>query len=542
MRQLLRLMKPDNFEDISAVLALYRPGPMGANSHINYALRKNKQQDIVPIHPELEADLEDILGVTHGLIVYQEQVQRAAVKLAGYSLGQADNLRRAMGKKKKEVLDKEFVPFREGMRTNGYSDEATQALWDVLVPFADYAFNKAHTAAYGMISYWTAYLKANYPAEYMAALLTSVGDDKDKMALYLSECRKMGIKVLPPDVNESADAFTPVGTDIRFGLGAVRNVGTNVVSSIIATRDAKGKYTSFPDFLSKAELVVCNKRTIESLIKAGAFDSLGHTRKSLVEHHESAVDAVVGVKRQEAVGQFDLFGGLTEASDDGLVGLDLNFSPTEWPRKELLAFERDMLGLYVSDHPLAGAERILKANSEQTIAEVIDEDTADRLPVTIAGMISSVQRRITKQGASWAIVVVEDLGASVEVLFFPKSYELLAPHLREDIVVTVKGHVNKRDQAISVVGADMMVLEILDQDLATNPPVTLNTTWDKITEPVVTELKRVLLGHKGECPVRLKLRNRDGESLFALDADFRVRNDVAFRSEIKTLLGAGGVD
>ena len=211
MRSLLRLMKADNFEDISAVLALYRPGPMGVNSHTNYALRKNGHQEITPIHPELEEPLREMLEPTYGLIVYQEQVQSAAQILAGYTLGQADLLRRAMGKKKKEILDKEFVPFRQGCRERGYSDEAIQAVWDVLVPFAGYAFNKAHTAAYGLVSYWTAYLKANYPAEYMAALLTSVGDDKDKMALYLSECRRMGIKVLPPDVNESVATFAAVG-------------------------------------------------------------------------------------------------------------------------------------------------------------------------------------------------------------------------------------------------------------------------------------------------------------------------------------------
>ena len=211
MRSLLRLMKPDNFEDISAVGALYRPGPMGVNSHTNYALRKNGLQEITPIHPELEEPLREVLEPTYGLIVYQEQVQKAAQILAGYTLGQADLLRRAMGKKKKEILDKEFVPFRQGCRERGYSDKAIQAVWDVLVPFAGYAFNKAHSAAYGLVSYWTAYLKANYPAEYMAALLTSVGDDKDKSALYLSECRRMGIKVLPPDVNESVATFAAVG-------------------------------------------------------------------------------------------------------------------------------------------------------------------------------------------------------------------------------------------------------------------------------------------------------------------------------------------
>ncbi len=275
MRALLRLMRPENFEHISAVLALYRPGPMGVGAHTSYALRKNGLQEIEPIHPELEEPLREVLEPSYGLIVYQEQVQKAAQILAGYTLGQADLLRRAMGKKKKEILDKEFVPFQAGMRERGYSDGAIDAVWEVLVPFSGYAFNKAHTAAYGLVSYWTAYLKANFPTEYMAALLTSVGDDKDKSALYLAECRRMGITVLPPDVNSSVATFTAVGGDIRFGLTAVRNVGANVVEAIVRTRKDKGAFTSFTDFLDKVPAVVCNKRTVESLIKAGAFDSLG---------------------------------------------------------------------------------------------------------------------------------------------------------------------------------------------------------------------------------------------------------------------------
>src|ERR1700759_3036466 len=280
-RTLLRQMKPDNFEDISALGALDRTGPMGVNSHTNYALRKNGQQEITPIHPELAEPLKEILEPTYGLIVYQEQGQRAAQILAGYSLGQADMLRRAMGKKKKEILDKEFVPFQQGCKERGYSDKAIQAVWDVLVPFSGYAFNKAHTAGYGLVSYWTAYLKANYAPEYMAALLTSVGDDKDKSALYLNESRRMRIKVLPPDVNESVATFTAVGGDVRVGRGAIRNVGVNVVDAIVATRKSKGAFTSFSDFLRKVPTVVCNKRVIESLIKAGAFDSFDHPRKGL---------------------------------------------------------------------------------------------------------------------------------------------------------------------------------------------------------------------------------------------------------------------
>ncbi|WP_033296404.1 DNA polymerase III subunit alpha, partial [Amycolatopsis jejuensis] len=278
MRDLLRRMLPTGFEDIIAVLALYRPGPMGMNAHNDYADRKNNRQQIKPIHPQLEEPLREILSETYGLIVYQEQIMQIAQKVADYTMGRADTLRRAMGKKKKEVLEKEYEGFEEGMRSSalvdgGFSPEAVKALWDTILPFAGYAFNKSHAAAYGLIAYWTAYLKANYTAEYMAALLTSVGDNKDKSAIYLSECRRLGIKVLPPDVNESAMRFAAVGNDIRFGLGAVRNVGANVVESIIKTRDEKGKYSSFTEFLDKSELVACNKRVIESLIKAGAFDS-----------------------------------------------------------------------------------------------------------------------------------------------------------------------------------------------------------------------------------------------------------------------------
>lgn len=446
MRSLLRLMKPDNFEDISAVLALYRPGPMGVDSHTNYALRKNGLQEITPIHPELEEPLREILAPTHGLIVYQEQVQRAAQILAGYTLGQADLLRRAMGKKKKEILDKEFIPFRDGCRERGYSDEAIQAVWDVLVPFAGYAFNKAHSAAYGLVSYWTAYLKAHYPAEYMAALLTSVGDDKDKMALYLSECRRMRIQVLPPDVNTSAGPFTPVGKDIRFGLAAVRNVGANVVAAIMRCRDEKGEYADFYDFLSKVDAVVCNKKTIESLIKAGAFDSLGHTRKGLLAVHADAIDAFADVKRKEAVGQYDLFGAGFGDADTGSTTVMPTIGDAEWDKRDKLAFEREMLGLYVSDHPLFGLEHVLGAAADTTIAALSEEGTVpDGAVVTLAGILSGVQRRVTKQGRAWASAALEDLAGGVETLFFPNTYEVIGQYIAEDAIVVVKGRVDRRD-------------------------------------------------------------------------------------------------
>ncbi|HUN30645.1 MAG TPA: DNA polymerase III subunit alpha, partial [Trebonia sp.] len=477
-RTLMRLMKPDNFEDISALGALYRPGPMGVNSHTNYALRKNKQQDITPIHKELADPLREILEPTYGLIVYQEQVQKAAQVLAGYTLGQADLLRRAMGKKKKEILDKEFVPFQNGCRERGYSDAAIQAVWDVLVPFAGYAFNKAHSAAYGLVSYWTAYLKANYAPEYMAALLTSVGDDKDKSALYLSESRRMGVTVLPPDVNASIATFAAVGKDVRFGLAAVRNVGVNVVEAIIAARKSKGEFTSFADFLRKVPQVVCNKRVIESLVKAGAFDSLGHQRKGLLLIHEQAVDSVIDIKRNEAIGQDSLFGGDVEAE----AAFEVAIPDAEWDKKTRLNFEREMLGLYVSDHPLLGVEHILARDTDMSLAELMgsatdaegaddgDDGARPAAPASggrregeiakIGGILSGVTRKLTKSGAQWATATLEDLGGAIEVLFFPQTYQLYAMAIAEDAIVVVKGKIDRRDDVPKLIAMDMTIPDL----------------------------------------------------------------------------------
>ncbi|WP_432827085.1 DNA polymerase III subunit alpha [Dactylosporangium sp. CA-092794] len=538
MRSLLRLMKPDNFEDISAVLALYRPGPMGANSHTNYALRKNGQQEITPIHPELEEPLKEILGPTYGLIVYQEQVQRAAQKLAGYTLGQADLLRRAMGKKKKEVLEKEFVPFRDGMRGNGYSDEAIQKLWDVLVPFADYAFNKAHTAGYGLVSYWTAYLKANFPAEYMAGLLTSVGDDKDKMAMYLAECRRMGIEVLPPDVNESSGPFTPVGKDIRFGLAAVRNVGHNVVDAIVRCRQtANGPYRDFDDFLSKVDAVVCNKKTIESLIKAGAFDSMGHPRRGLLAIHADAIDNYADIKKNEAIGQFDLFGDAFGADDKASAGsaMTVAIPQIEWDKRELLTFEREMLGLYVSDHPLFGLEPVLQKAADTAISSLSEEGAVpDGAVVTLAGMLTGVQRRITKQGKPWASATLEDLGGAVEALFFPNTYELVGQYIAEDAIVVVKGRVDRRDETPRLMAMDLSMPDITVTD--ENRPVVLSLPATRCTPPLVDRLKEILINHPGKAEVHVKLSHGSRVTLLRL-GPYHVNPTTALKGDLKALLG-----
>ncbi|MGP3975237.1 DNA polymerase III subunit alpha [Streptomyces sp. 8N114] len=538
MRSLLRMMKPDHFEDISAVSALYRPGPMGMNSHINYALRKNGQQEITPIHPELEEPLKEVLDITYGLIVYQEQVQKAAQVLAGYSLGQADLLRRAMGKKKKEVLDKEFVNFQKGMRDNGYSDAAVQAVWDVLVPFAGYAFNKAHSSAYGLVTYWTAYLKANYPAEYMSALLTSVRDDKDKSAVYLNECRKMGIKVLPPNVNESEANFTSKDdSTIVFGLTAVRNVGQNVVDSIVKCRKAKGKYSSFPDFLDKVEAVVCNKRTVESLIKAGAFDEMGHTRKGLTAQFEPMIDNVVQVKRKEAEGQFDLFGDLggDDAADSGPgFGLDVQFSEEEWDKTYLLAQEREMLGLYVSDHPLFGLEHVLNEKADAAIAQLTGGDYSDGSIVTIGGIISGLQRKMTKQGNAWAIATVEDLAGSIDCMFFPATYQLVSTQLVEDAIVFVKGRLDKREDVPRLVAMELQVPDL--SEASASAPVTITIPTVKVTPPLVEKLGYVLTQHRGSSEVRVRLEGARKTTVLRLDRH-RVTPDPALFGDLKELLG-----
>lgn len=540
IRALLKLMRPDNFEDISATLALYRPGPMGANSHNNYALRKNGLQEVTPIHPELEEPLEEILGVTHGLIVYQEQVMSIAQKVAGYSLGQADILRRAMGKKKKEELDKQYASFQQGMLDNGYSQEAITALWNILLPFSDYAFNKAHSAAYGLVSYWTAYLKAHYPQEYMAALLTSVSHDKDKLAVYLNECRRMNISVLPPDVNESAQNFTPVGDDIRFGMGAVRNVGAHVVAGMVKAREEQGAFTSFQDFFKKVPQEVCNKRTIESIIKAGGFDSLNYSRRALLAVHEEAVDASMVQKRQEANNQFDFFSLLDDQENSGV---DTGFGITvpdlpEWDKKTKLAFEREMIGLYVSDHPLQGLEQLLDQHADHTVSQVVDDEgPSDGSFVTISGLITTLERRVAKtSGNPYARAEVEDLAGSIDVMFFGRVYEPISTVIAEDLVVSIKGRVQRRDDGSVVISAQEMT--ILDTtDMAAGGPLNLTIPSYKATEPLIRQLGEVLRSHSGTTDVNIKLVGNLTMEIMRVGPQYKVNPNPALFGDLKVLLG-----
>ena len=536
MRSLLKLLRPERFEDISAVLALYRPGPMGADSHTNYALRKNGLQDITPLHPELADALDDILGETYGLIVYQEQVMEIARKLAGYSLAQADLLRRAMGKKKKEELDYQFEGFQAGMRSNGYSDASIVALWDILVPFSDYAFNKAHSAAYGLVSYWTGYLKAHYPAEYMAALLTSVSDDKDKSAVYLNECRRMKIAVLPPDVNTSLATFTAVGDSIRFGLGAVRNVGVQVVNHIREARESKGAFTDFHDFVNKVSAQALNRRTVDSLIKAGAFDQLGNTRRSLSEIHESVVDQAVRQKKAEEHGDvgFD-FDSLFDEHEESPTPKIINLP--EWDKRELLSLEREMLGLYVSDHPLSGLEVGLSENSDMTVAQLLESELDDGAIAQVAGLLNQVNHRVARNsGNPYAQASLEDFSGELSILFLGKAYQEHQTRLQPDSVMAVRGRVQRRDDEITMHVQSVQVLNLQPRESSGHDgPLVLTVPEYFATAEVLTGFDQALERHPGDTEVRLRLIKEGVARVFSLPK--RVEVSANLIAELKSILG-----
>ena len=387
------------------------------------------------------------------------------------------------------------------------------------------------------MSYYTAFLKANYPADYMAALLTSVRDDKDKSAIYLNECRRMKIQVLPPDVNESSADFTPVGNDIRFGLTAIRNVGGNVVEGVVAARAEKGRYVDFNDFLEKVPALVCNKRVVESLIKAGAFDDMKHKRRALVAIHETAVDQYVDIKRNEAIGQDSLFGGVDDTSSGFGVSVSIPDDIEEWDKTTLLGHERDMLGLYVSDHPLLGLEHVLSQGTDCTIGQLmLDEERPHGTMLTVSGLVTSVQRKITKRGDSWATITLEDLDGAIEVLLFPSTYQLASTLLVEDSILRIKGALSRdKDQP------ELRAQEVTVPDLSDGPsgPVVISLPSTRCTGPVVAQLRDVLGTHPGVTEVRLRLLTRDATKVMRLDDRLRVTPSPALFADLKQLLGPG---
>ncbi|CAN5138090.1 DNA polymerase III subunit alpha [soil metagenome] len=531
---LCRQLKPDRFDDIVALLALYRPGPMSARLPVEYCERKHGRSPVQVAHP----DLHDILESTYGILVYQEQVLQIAQRIAGFSLGEADLLRRAIGKKKPAEMEAQRSKFLDGCVANGYEDVFAKDLWNLIEGFADYAFNKSHSAGYGLVSYQTAWLKANHPVEYMAALLTSVKGNKDRLSLYLHTCRTMAITVLAPDVNESLADFAPGGggksRQIRFGLSAVRNVGEQVVEAVVRARDRRGRFTDFADFCRKVDPAVLNKRTVESLVKAGAFDSLGHPRRGLLLVAESVVDQVLATRRAESEGQFSLFGGDEGAGGGALA--DAAVPAVEFERGEKLGHEREMLGLYVSDHPLFGLERLLAQLSSAPICDLPRQGGAGH--VTVAGILTGVTRKFTKSGEPYVVGTVEDLRSGVEVLFFPAVYRQSAHLLTEDAVLCVSGRLDGGDTP-RVVAAEVDAPDLTE---ATGAPLTVTLAPRQCTPQVVGRLKDILAEHTGQVAVHLELRNGAGRlTTLRLDEEFRVGRTAGLYAEIKGLLGADAV-
>jgi DNA polymerase-3 subunit alpha len=533
MRSLLRSMAPTTFEDVSAVLALYRPGPMSVNMHYDYADRKNGRQPVRYFHD----DAEELLADTYGLMIYQESVMRVAQRFAGYSLAEADNLRKACGKKIREMMAKEREGFEAGCERTGYGRQLGSQLFDVIEKFADYAFNKSHTFGYGLITYQTAYLKAHYPVEYLACLLTSVKSNLDKAAVYLADARALGVRVLTPDVNRSVADFAalrpdevpegvalPLGSPgaITFGLSAIRNVGEGIVELLLAEREANGPFTDFHDFARRVPEPVLNKRAVESLIKAGAFDSLGHQRRGLLSTFEQIIDVTLVRRRERDQGVMSLFGGWhdgSSAGDDATFDERLEIPAIEFDKADRLRFEKEMLGLYISDHPLMGVESALRRRVELSIVEALDRD--DGALVTIGGVITNLARKFTKKGDQMAVFVLEDLDAAVEVTVFPRTLAEQGHRLVDDAIVAVKGRLDKRDESrVSVIGQTITVLDGLEAGPA--PPVRLRLPVTSLDELKIQRLKRILRDHPGDSQVLVELGRG---KLLRLSDEFRVDLD-----------------
>ncbi|MCX7619740.1 MAG: DNA polymerase III subunit alpha [Acidimicrobiales bacterium] len=538
MRALMQRLAPTEFNDIAALVALYRPGPMAANMHIDYADRKNKRKPVEYLHP----DAEEILRDTYALMIYQESVMRIAQKFAGYTLAEADNLRKACGKKIRELIQQEREKFVAGCEANGYGRELGNAWFDIIEPFADYAFNKSHSYGYGLIAYQTAYLKANYPVEYLACLLTSVKTNLDKAATYLAECRAMGIPVLVPDINVSRSDFEALVDpetgrgSIPFGLSAVRNVGEGLVSLVLDERDKNGPFRDFYDFCDRVDTQVLNKRTVESLIKAGAFDSLGHPRKGLLMVFEQIIDRVLARRRKEAEGQFELFAVLDQpgGSDRGFDDTRIEIPDVEFDKKTRLAFEKEMLGLYVSDHPLQGAEGVLRRRSECSIVEL--ETVEDGAVRTLGGLVTNLQRKWTKKGDLMAVFVLEDLQATIECMVFPKTMQSHGHLLEDDAVVIVKGRVDKREDTPKLIVTELAVLSDIVTD--ESPPVRIKLPIGMASQPVLESLKGVLAGHPGPSEVFLHLGDKQ---VLRLPKEFSVDASNGLVAELRELLGPNAV-
>ena len=532
MRQLIRRLAPTSFDDVAALVALYRPGPLSENVHNDYADRKNGRQEVSYDHPDLEA----ILGETSGLMIYQEDIMRVATKIAGFSMTEADDLRKACSKKIRAMIQAQRAKFVDGSAREGYGRALGEAIFNKIEPFADYAFPKSHAYGYGLIAYQNAWLKANYPVEYMAALLTSFRDDKDKASVYLNEARQMGITVGVPDINESFAEYAPsVSQDqtILFGLAAVRNVGEALVEKIVAEREGNGHFTSIYDFVRRVDPVVLNRRSMESLIKAGAFDSLGVPRLGFLLKVDEICDVTLSRRRDHSLGITTLFAALGDDGDNhDWEGTEIALTDIEFEKSVKLDFEREMLGTYISDHPLYEVEGALSTKTDGTIIAIRErgeELARTGKAVTVGGILAEVQIRTTKMGKQYARVVLEDLGASMEINFSANNFEKFSGFLAKDNIVLVKVRPGFEEELrFSAIDVEMLSVERGDSELR------LALRPEDLTQTSIASLREILSRYPGRSPVIVE--TGDAGKAFKLGPEFNV-NIASVVADLRTEFG-----
>jgi len=527
MRDLLKRLKPDKFEDIVALLALYRPGPLGSGMVDDFIKRKRQGVKVHYDHPLLESVLKD----TYGIILYQEQVMRITNVLAGFSLSQADLLRRAMSKKTPEVIENLKKSFIDGALKNGIGQKISEKVFGLIEFFAGYGFNKSHSTAYALISYQTAFLKANYSVEFMAALLSSEKDNTDKIALYINEAAQMRIKVLPPDVNESFSQFTVVTDNaIRFGLSAVKNVGAAAVESIIKARKQKGPFKNLFDFCERVDTKATNKKVLESLIKCGAFDSFGCRRAQLMADLEKTMGLASSMHKDKENGQLLFF----EKIGQNVVYQDMAPEIEEWPLSQLLSFEKSMLGFYITAHPLHQYENLIKRYSISSIANIINEKPKSQ-DITVAGILEKVKITITKRKAEkMAILRLADDESAIDVLVFPETFKKTSADIRADAIVVVKGKLDMRENTPKIIASAIMSLEDAPQLLIDSIHLNISDLASK--RKIFHKLKEVILSHPGKTPVHLAMSSKKGKSV-KIKAEAKVSVNNVLISELESVLG-----
>lgn len=527
MQDVLRGIAPSVFEDLIAVLALYRPGPMGSGMVSDFIERKHGRVKIKYPHPSLE----NILKPTYGVILYQEQVMQIASVLAGFTLGEADILRRAMGKKIPEVMKEQRAKFVEGAKKNGVSEKVANDIFDLIDYFAGYGFNKSHSTAYALISYQTAYLKAHFPVEYMAAVLSSVMGDEDKLSNYMRECRRIGIEILLPDINESFSTFTQSGGNIRFGLSAIKNVGEKAVYEIIEERESGGKFKSFEDFYSRIfDSHLINKKVYESLIKAGAFDSLGENRGKLL----AKLDKFLSRRKKKGIlgKQKTLFGTTLDSLAqpiDTEEETTFNFS-----EKELLSFEKEVLGFYISNHPLRELEKELDSKTNATLKETLKLD--NKSIVTIGTIINDVKKKVTKKGKQMVFLTVEDLSGTGEIIVFSNIYERVKELLEKDRVVIIKGEIDRQDENnVKIKAIEIKTLQ--EAKSISKIPVYIDLEPDVDSVDKLKLLKKIFLEKRGKNRVYLRYNYPDGIILHELPEEFSIELSKDLIKKIDSVLG-----